>query len=84
MKDIHLTRKATHSISLSIKFFLLKKKYYLTMLKIRPEIYGSSTFIQLLKNKPSELAVAEWDKRSNNLGLFQERGGGSRRYVELE
>ena len=45
MRDIHVTRKASLSISRSIKYFLQKKKYYLTMLKIKPQIYRHSEFL---------------------------------------
>ena len=45
MRDIHVTRKATHSIALAIKFFISKKNYYRTMLKIKPQIYGTSLFV---------------------------------------
>jgi hypothetical protein len=54
MKDIHMTKKATRSISMALKFFLLKKKYYLTMLKIKPEIYQNSEFIRKLKSIPED------------------------------
>ena len=32
MRDIHVSRKATKSISLGVKFFLEKKKYYAMIL----------------------------------------------------
>jgi len=71
MRDIQVTRKATHSITLAIKFFLVKKKYYLTMLKIKPEIYKHSEFIKLLKNKepPTSPVMEVSRKRSNTLGI---------------
>ena len=52
MRDINTTRKATKSIYLATKHFLAKKQYYLTMLKIKPDIYKNSEFLKLLKSKP--------------------------------
>jgi len=39
MKHIDVSYKAAKIITLSAKFFLAKKNYYITMLKLYPEEY---------------------------------------------
>jgi len=89
MRDIQVTRKATHSITLAIKFFLVKKQYYLTMLKIKPEIYKHSEFIKLLKNKdpPTSPMMEMSRRRSHALGITVDEdnyhGNRHRRKIEI-
>ena len=52
MKDIHATNWAARAISHSAKFFLAKKKFYLAMVKLKPETYKESIFVKLLKYRP--------------------------------
>ena len=85
MCDIQVTRKATHSIALGIKFFLLKKRYYLTMLKIKPEVYQHSQFIKQLKSKvdTSNFVVNKSPIRSE-LGFDERHDGRKKRRRVLE
>ena len=54
MRDIQVTRKATHAIFLGIKFFLAKKQYYLTMARVNPDMYQNCAFVKSLRSKPED------------------------------
>ena len=89
MHDIHVTRKATRAISLSIKFFLMKKKYYLTMLKLNSDVYRNSEFMKLLKSKPldaiEEMSIdqnEERERRSLTSLMRSQTLGKNRRNLE--
>jgi len=51
LKEIHTSRQAAKAISTSVKYFLAKKKYYLTMAKIAPTVYKNSKFLKMLRER---------------------------------